>query len=144
MVEATAVSAEGRISPGDVGLWNDEQLGAFKPIIKFIKEQGATPAMQLAHAGRKASSQVPWVDQGRPLRKDEGAWTTIAPSALPFANGHPTPKALSTQELSRITDDFVSSAKRAKEAGVEVIELHAAHGYLMHEFLSHDIESTNR
>lgn len=135
IVEATGVSPEGRISPGDVGLWNDEQLAAFARITKFIREQGAVPGVQLAHAGRKASAHVPW-EGGKALSRDEGAWQTLGPSAVPFAEGWPAPRAMTEDDLAQVAAQFVASTERAVRAGFEVVELHFAHGYLLHEFLS--------
>lgn len=133
MVEATAVSPEGRISPGDSGIWSDEHARAFQPIAAFIKAQGAVPAIQLAHAGRKASTDAPWRG-GKPI-VGEGSWQTIAPSAVPFGN-YPTPRAMTRQEIEETVAQFVSAAKRSLTAGFEVVEIHMAHGYLLHEFLS--------
>jgi 2,4-dienoyl-CoA reductase-like NADH-dependent reductase (Old Yellow Enzyme family) len=135
MAEATAVSPEGRISPSDLGLWNDEQAREFMPITKFILENGAVPGVQLAHAGRKASTAEPWNGAG-PLLPGQGGWTTLAPSSLPFAHGYSTPKEASELEIDMIVKQFVKAAKRALAAGFQVIELHMAHGYLLHQFLS--------
>jgi 2,4-dienoyl-CoA reductase-like NADH-dependent reductase (Old Yellow Enzyme family) len=133
--EATAVSPEGRISPGDTGLWSDAHADAFRPIAAFIKSRGAAPAVQLAHAGRKASTDVPWRGGG-PLTKAEGGWETLAPSALPFAQGHIVPREMSAADVDAVVAQFRDTAVRAHEAGFEVVELHMAHGYLLHEFLS--------
>ena len=139
-VEATGVEPEGRISHGDVGLWNDEQRAALARIAAFLKSQGAVPAIQLAHAGRKASSHRPW--QGRTAitpdnaQAGEPAWQTYAPSAIPFDTGYPTPQALDQAGLDRIKAAFVAAARRADAAGFDLVEVHAAHGYLLHEFLS--------
>ena len=135
MVEATAVTPAGRISPGDMGLWSDAHAEALKPIAQFIKAQGAIPGIQLAHAGRKASVDAPWRG-GKPLDTASGSWQTVAPSALPFAPGSPVPHALEPGEISQILDAFVAATRRARSAGFEVVELHLAHGYLLHEFLS--------
>jgi 2,4-dienoyl-CoA reductase-like NADH-dependent reductase (Old Yellow Enzyme family) len=135
MAEATAVSPEGRISPGDTGIWSDAHTEAFRPIAAFIKSQHAIPAIQLAHAGRKASTDAPW-RAGAPLSPAAGGWQPLAPSALPFAAGSPVPRALSTTDLDAIEGQFVDAARRARVAGFEVIEIHMAHGYLLHEFLS--------
>ncbi len=135
LTEATAVSPEGRISPLDLGLWNDGQRDAFRRITRFLESQGAVPAIQLAHAGRKASTAAPW-DGGRALRADEGGWTTIAPSPLPFADGDPVPHEMTTQEIKRVVADFAKSAELALAAGFKVAEVHGAHGYLIGEFLS--------
>src|SRR5919112_651906 len=133
--EATAVSPEGRISPADTGLWSDAHAEAFAPIAAFIKSQGAAPAVQLAHAGRKASTDVPWRG-GRPLSESEGGWQTLAPSALPFAEGHPVPREMDDGDLNAVVSQFRDAAARSLAAGFEVLELHMAHGYLLHEFLS--------
>lgn len=135
MVEASAVTAQGRISPDDSGIWNGEQAQAFAPIVEFIRAQGAVPAIQLAHAGRKASTDLPWKGSG-PLDAKHGGWQTIAASALPFAAGHPMPREATLQDLEIILGQFVSAARRSAEAGFEVVEIHMAHGYLLHEFLS--------
>ncbi len=135
MVEATAVQPEGRITPGDTGLWDDDHLEPFARIARFIKSQGVIPAIQLAHAGRKASCHVPW-EGGAPLQPHEGAWQTVAPSELPFAPGHPTPKAATLDDIQAIIASFAAATRRAVQAGYQVIELHSAHGYLLHEFLS--------
>jgi 2,4-dienoyl-CoA reductase-like NADH-dependent reductase (Old Yellow Enzyme family) len=134
-VEATAVTAEGRISPGDSGIWSDAHAEAFQRITRFISEQGAVPAIQLAHAGRKASTDAPWRG-GKPLTSGEGGWTPVAPSALPFAEGYPIPRELSMAELDGVVEDFAAAAARAHDAGFQCIELHMAHGYLLHQFLS--------
>jgi 2,4-dienoyl-CoA reductase-like NADH-dependent reductase (Old Yellow Enzyme family) len=135
IAEATAVSPEGRISPGDTGLWSDEHTRAFRPIASFIKAQGAAAGIQLAHAGRKASTDVTWRG-GKPLTETEGGWQTLAPSALPFAANHPSPREMNAQEIAAVVEQFVDAARRSVEAGFDVIELHMAHGYLLHEFLS--------
>ena len=135
MVEATAVTPEGRISLGDMGLWSDAHAEALKPIAQFIKAQGAIPGIQLAHAGRKASVDAPWRG-GKPLDTASSSWQTVAPSALPFAPGSPVPHALERAEISLVLEAFVAAARRARSAGFEVVELHLAHGYLLHEFLS--------
>ena len=133
--EATAVSAEGRISPDDLGLWKDEHILFLKRITSFIKEHDAVPGIQLAHAGRKASHHSPWKG-AHPLTPDEGAWQTVAPCAIPFKEGSPTPKALDKEGIRKVLNDFRRSAERAVEAGFELIEIHGAHGYLLHEFYS--------
>ncbi|EQD76927.1 NADH-dependent flavin oxidoreductase [mine drainage metagenome] len=135
MTEATAVSAEARISPSDTGIWSSAQCEAWKPIVRFIREQGAVPGIQLAHAGRKASTNAPW-EGGRPLKPDEGGWTPVAPSPLPFADGYPVPEALDASGIMTLETEFIEAAQNAHLAGFEVLELHFAHGYLMHEFLS--------
>ncbi|HVF43528.1 MAG TPA: NADH:flavin oxidoreductase/NADH oxidase [Pyrinomonadaceae bacterium] len=133
--EATAVSPEGRISPGDAGLWSDAHAEAFAPVAAFIKSQGAVAAVQLAHAGRKASTDVPWRG-GKPLSESEGGWQTLAPSALPFAEGQPVPRETGEGDLDAVVSQFRDAAARSLAAGFEVVELHMAHGYLLHEFLS--------
>ncbi len=133
--EATAVTPEGRISPQDLGLWEDAQIAPLARITAFIKEQGAVPGIQLAHAGRKASTARPW-EGGQPLSSAQGGWPVVGPSAIPFAEGYPTPHALTVGEIDDIIAAFAQSAARAREAGFEIIEIHAAHGYLLHEFLS--------
>ena len=135
IAEATGVSAEGRISPGDTGLWNGAQVDAFRRITDFVSTQGAVPGLQLAHAGRKASTHVPWRG-GKALAPDEGAWTTLAPSSLPFDAGSPVPREMTAADMDRVTDEFAAAARRAVDAGFGVVEVHAAHGYLLHEFLS--------
>jgi len=133
--EATAVSAEGRISPTDAGLWNDTQLEAYRPIARFIKEQGAVPGIQIAHAGRKASTTAPW-DGNKGIHESQGGWPVIAPSALPFNDDYPKPRAMSEADIAAVVQSFAKAAERSLAAGYEVIEVHAAHGYLLHEFLS--------
>ncbi|WP_367123212.1 NADH:flavin oxidoreductase/NADH oxidase [Streptomyces phytohabitans] len=135
MVEATAVSPEGRISPADLGIWNDTQTTALRRVTEFVKAHGAVPAVQLAHAGRKASTGLPWRG-GAPLGADEGGWRTSAPSPLPFGEGHPVPDELSTDAMAAVTRQFADAARRALDAGFEVAEIHGAHGYLIGEFLS--------
>ena len=133
--EATAVSPEGRITPADLGIWKDEHIEGLQRITQFIERNGAVPGIQLAHAGRKASHRPPWED-GTPLKDDEGAWTTVAPSAIPFKEGTPTPIALDDAGIQKVVEDFKQGAKRALQAGFKVVEIHAAHGYLLHEFYS--------
>jgi 2,4-dienoyl-CoA reductase-like NADH-dependent reductase (Old Yellow Enzyme family) len=133
--EATAVTPEGRISPMDLGIWNDAQRDVLAPITAFIRAQGALPAIQLAHAGRKGSTAVPWKGHGK-VDVAEGGWQTLAPSALPYGDGYPDPRAMTEAELSEVTAAFVAAARRADAAGFEIVELHAAHGYLLHTFLS--------
>ena len=135
MVEATAVSPEGRISPDDSGIWSDAHAQAFAPITRFIREQGAVAGMQLAHAGRKASTDRPWLGGG-PLGPDKRGWQPIAPSPLPFTPEYPAPRGVSAADLDIIRRQFVDAAKRARDAGFQVIEVHMAHGYLLHQFLS--------
>ncbi|XLZ69162.1 NADH:flavin oxidoreductase/NADH oxidase [Massilia sp. SR12] len=136
ILEATAVAPEGRISPADLGLWSDEQRQALAPIVQAIRRHAPIKlAVQLAHAGRKASSAPPF-EGGQALTVEQGGWPTVAPSALPHAPGDPLPLALDQAGLARIKADFVSAAQRAHELGIEAIELHGAHGYLLHQFLS--------
>lgn len=133
--EATAVSPEGRISPSDAGIWSDAHAQSYKKITMFIKEQGAIAGIQLAHAGRKASTAEPW-NGGKLVDEGYGGWETIAPSAEAFADDYPMPREMTAGDIEKTTNDFVEAAKRAVAAGFEVIEIHAAHGYLFHEFLS--------
>jgi 2,4-dienoyl-CoA reductase-like NADH-dependent reductase (Old Yellow Enzyme family) len=133
--EATAVSPEGRISPGDTGLWNAVQQAAWARIAAFITQQGAAPGIQLAHAGRKGSTHVPWRG-GKALPIEEGGWTPVAPSAIAFADDYPAPAALDSTGIAKVVSDFAAATVRARAAGFAVIEIHAAHGYLFHEFLS--------
>jgi 2,4-dienoyl-CoA reductase-like NADH-dependent reductase (Old Yellow Enzyme family) len=135
MVEATAVSPAGRISPGDTGIWSDAHAEAFKPITAFIKSQGAVPGIQLAHAGRKASTDVPWRGGGF-LREAEGGWQTMAPSPIPFREDETPPREMSVAEVEEVIVQFAEAARRSFDAGFEVVEIHMAHGYLLHEFLS--------
>ncbi|MEJ2361612.1 MAG: NADH:flavin oxidoreductase/NADH oxidase [Gammaproteobacteria bacterium] len=134
-VEASAVTPEGRISPGDTGLWSDAHSEAFARITRFLRDQGSVAAIQLAHAGRKASCDVPWRG-GKALADGQGAWTTLAPSAIPFAETNPAPHALDDKELDELVAAFAAAARRAQDAGFECVEVHMAHGYLLHEFLS--------
>jgi 2,4-dienoyl-CoA reductase-like NADH-dependent reductase (Old Yellow Enzyme family) len=133
--EATAVSPEGRISPDDAGIWNDKQAEAYKRIISFIKSQNSVPGIQLAHAGRKASTYSPWKGAGK-VSIESGGWQTIAPSAIPFSANFPSPKEMNVEDITLVIDQFCQAAKRSLDAGFEIIELHMAHGYLGHEFLS--------
>ena len=133
--EATSVSPEGRISPEDLGLWKDEQMDKMKSINQFIISQNSIPGIQLAHAGRKASSASPW-NGGRKVPIDQGGWDTVAPSAVGFYENEKPPLALDKTGIQKVVSDFRSATKRAVEAGFQVMEIHAAHGYLMHQFLS--------
>lgn len=133
--EATAVSPEGRISPSDAGIWSDAHAEAYKKITEFIKQQGAVAGIQLAHAGRKASTAEPW-NGGKIVDEGYGGWETVAPSAIAFADDYPVPREMTKEDIEKATEDFVLAARRAVEAGFEVIEIHSAHGYLFHEFLS--------
>jgi 2,4-dienoyl-CoA reductase-like NADH-dependent reductase (Old Yellow Enzyme family) len=136
MTEASAVLAEARISPQDLGIYLDDHIPMLARIFRFIEEQGAVPAMQLAHAGRKASTAQPWKGGGA-VEESDGGWRPIwAPSALPFSPASITPQALDESEIARVVRAFGTAAKRAREAGAKLLEIHAAHGYLLHEFLS--------
>jgi 2,4-dienoyl-CoA reductase-like NADH-dependent reductase (Old Yellow Enzyme family) len=136
IIEATAVEEIGRITPGDLGLYADDNEAALGRVLKAIRRHSRIPvAIQLAHAGRKASSHVPW-QGGQCLTPEEGAWQTVAPSAVPHAHGEPPPAALDAEGLLRVKAAFVRSAQRAKALDLDAIELHAAHGYLLHQFLS--------
>ncbi|MCX5834061.1 MAG: NADH:flavin oxidoreductase/NADH oxidase [Deltaproteobacteria bacterium] len=135
IAEATAVSPEGRISPADCGIWSEKQAQAFQRITSFIKDQGAVPGIQLAHAGRKASTDIPWRGEA-PLLTGQGGWQPIAPSPLPFDEGYPVPHEMAVEDLEEVRSRFVAGARRSLEAGFQVIEIHMAHGYLLHEFLS--------
>ncbi|MET0582897.1 MAG: NADH:flavin oxidoreductase/NADH oxidase [Pseudoxanthomonas sp.] len=135
ITEAAAVSAEGRISPADAGFWNDAQAQGWSRIAAFIRAQGAVPGTQLAHAGRKASTAEPWKG-GKAVAVADGGWEPVAPSALAFNDDYPFPKALDEAGISKVIADFRAAAVRALDAGFQLIELHAAHGYLLHQFLS--------
>ena len=133
--EATAVSPEGRISPEDLGLWNNEQIDKLKQITQFIISQNSVPGIQLAHAGRKASAASPW-NGGRKVANDNGGWDTVAPSAIAYHDNEKAPIALDKNGIQKVIADFKAATKRAHEAGYQVVEIHAAHGYLLHQFLS--------
>lgn len=133
--EATAVVPEGRISPADLGIWSDDHGRALERIVRFIQGQGSKAGLQIAHAGRKASTNAPWLG-GQPLSRDKGGWQPVAPSPIPFAEGYPTPHELSEGEIEGVIQAFVRATERAHRAGFDVLELHFAHGYLVHEFLS--------
>ena len=136
MIESTAVEADGRITPGDLGLWNDATGAAFRPVLALIRQYSKIPVvLQLAHAGRKASSHVPWKG-GQLIPPSEGGWVTHAPSALPHKEGEAAPLALDKPGLIRVREAFVAAAKRAVSLGFDGLELHGGHGYLLHEFLS--------
>jgi 2,4-dienoyl-CoA reductase-like NADH-dependent reductase (Old Yellow Enzyme family) len=135
MVEATAVEERGRISSSDTGIYEEAHVASWRPMAKFIREAGAVAGMQLAHAGRKASVVPPWLG-GKPVPLSEGGWQGVSSSALPFDDGFMTPHALSVPEIEKVVAAFRTGAERALAAGFEVLELHAAHGYLLHQFLS--------
>ena len=135
MTEAAAVCPEGRISPEDAGIWSQAHANAWAPIAAFIKAQGAIASIQLAHAGRKASTYSPWRGSGL-VKEGEGGWQVVGPSAVPFSDKFPMPREMNEADLKKCRDDFVAAAKFALSAGFDVPEVHAAHGYLMHEFLS--------
>jgi 2,4-dienoyl-CoA reductase-like NADH-dependent reductase (Old Yellow Enzyme family) len=136
LTEATAVLPEGRISPHDLGIWADGHIEMLSRIVRFIHDQGSVAGMQLAHAGRKASTRRPWEEAGT-LAESEGGWTNVvAPSALPFTDTYPMPQALTRDGIQQVVAAFAAAARRACQAGFRVVEIHAAHGYLIHEFLS--------
>lgn len=135
MAEATAVEARGRISPGDTGIYEDAHAESWRPIAEFIRSQGAVPGIQLAHAGRKGSVTPPW-DGGKAIAPQDGGWVPVAPSAISFGDGFAVPEALEKKGLEEILGAFQRAAERALAAGFEVLEIHAAHGYLLHQFLS--------
>ena len=136
IAEATAVEARGRISPADLGLWKDDHMAPLARIAAFIRSQGAVAGIQLAHAGRKASTNKPWVDRGALIPENQGGWRPVAPSAIPFREHEPAPIELSKSEIRGIVDAFADAARRALESGFQVVEIHGAHGYLINEFLS--------
>ncbi len=135
MAEATAVSAEGRISPSDTGIWKDEHVGAWRRVAQFISAQGAVPAIQLAHAGWKASTAAPWLG-GKAVDPQNGGWRSIGVGDTAFTDGYPIPRQATSEDIDRICREWRDAAGRAIEAGFEMIEIHAAHGYLLHSFLS--------
>ncbi|MGH9740484.1 MAG: NADH:flavin oxidoreductase/NADH oxidase [Candidatus Acidiferrales bacterium] len=135
ITEASAVTAEGRISPADLGIWKDEHIAPLARIATFIRGQGAAPGIQLAHAGRKGSTRRPW-EGGGGIPDSEGGWTPVAPSAIAFEERYRTPVELDGRGIRAIVDAFAAAAGRAQRAGFRVVEIHAAHGYLIHEFLS--------
>ena len=135
IMEATAVSPEGRITPADMGIWDDDHIGDLSGIATFINSQGSAAGIQLAHAGRKASTTEPWLG-GKLIPESEGGWTVLAPSPIPFAEGYGQPFEMAGPDVDKVISDFKSAAARAVKARFKVIELHAAHGYLIHEFLS--------
>jgi 2,4-dienoyl-CoA reductase-like NADH-dependent reductase (Old Yellow Enzyme family) len=133
--EATAVSPEGRISPQDLGIWSDDHVPMLARITAFLREHGAAAGIQLAHAGRKASTAQPW-QGGAPVPVGQGGWPVVGPSAIPFDDGHPVPTALDGDGIAKVKADFAAATRRALAAGFQVAEIHAAHGYLLHSFLS--------
>jgi 2,4-dienoyl-CoA reductase-like NADH-dependent reductase (Old Yellow Enzyme family) len=133
--EASAVTAEGRISPDDLGIWGDQHIDSLAPIVRFVHAQGVPVGIQLAHAGRKGSTHRPWSGHGAVAPAQRG-WTPVGPTAIPFADDYPTPRALDAAGIAAIVKAFADAAGRALTAGFDVVELHAAHGYLIHEFLS--------
>lgn len=135
-VEASAVTAEGRITPGDMGLWDDRHIEPLARIARFVERMGAVPAIQLAHAGRKASCQPPFKGGARIVDPAQGGWPVVAPSPIPFVDGDPPPIALDESGIAKIVEAWAKAAKRAVDAGFRIIEIHGAHGYLLHEFLS--------
>ena len=133
--EATAVSPEGRISPEDLGIWKDEHIEKLQQINQFIRGQNAVPGIQLAHAGRKASVSAPW-NGNKKLDATQGGWQTVAPSAIGYHDNEATPVAMDSEAIQKVITDFKTATKRAVQAGYQVVEIHAAHGYLLHQFLS--------
>jgi 2,4-dienoyl-CoA reductase-like NADH-dependent reductase (Old Yellow Enzyme family) len=133
--EASAVEKRGRISSADTGIYEDAHVESWRPIVEFVSSHGAIPGMQLAHAGRKASTMPPWTG-GKPVSVQDGGWEPVGPSALAFDAGYNVPHALSVSEIGETVEAFRKSAERALAAGFEVIEIHAAHGYLLHQFMS--------
>jgi 2,4-dienoyl-CoA reductase-like NADH-dependent reductase (Old Yellow Enzyme family) len=135
MVEASGVSPEGRITAWDSGIWSEAHADAFRPIVDFIHAQDSVAGIQIAHAGRKASTEKPWRG-GHAIAEGPHSWTTLAPSAIPFRAGDPVPHALTREEIDEVVGQFARAARLALRAGFRVVEIHAAHGYLLHEFLS--------
>lgn len=133
--EATAVTPEGRISPDDLGIWSDDHVPMLRRIAALVRAHGAACGLQLAHAGRKASTSAPWKGN-KPIAPGEGGWPVLGPSPLPFAPGYPAPHELAAGEIAVVVEAFAAAARRALAAGFQVLEIHAAHGYLIHEFLS--------
>jgi 2,4-dienoyl-CoA reductase-like NADH-dependent reductase (Old Yellow Enzyme family) len=133
--EASSVSPEGRITPGDLGLWDDRHIERLQEIVKFLEDHGAVPGIQLAHAGRKASCAKPW-HGGKQLKPEEGGWKTIAPSAIAFDTDENIPIVLDDSGINKVVADFKSAAQKARVARYKLVEIHAAHGYLIHQFLS--------
>jgi 2,4-dienoyl-CoA reductase-like NADH-dependent reductase (Old Yellow Enzyme family) len=136
MVEATAVTRDGRISPGDMGIWTDEHIEPLARIARFVHSQGAIAGIQLAHAGRKASCDLPWKGGASLKGQEQGGWPVVAPSPIPFDEGDPVPRPLDDPGIDVVVNAFEAATRRALAAGFRVIEIHSAHGYLLHEFLS--------
>jgi len=136
IAEAAAILPEGRITPEDIGIWKDEHIAPLQRLTRFIEAQGSYAAIQLAHAGRKASAYRPWAGKAGSIPAAEGGWSTVGPSALPFDSNFAAPAELSVADIARYVQAFVDAAQRALQAGFKVVEVHAAHGYLLHEFLS--------
>jgi 2,4-dienoyl-CoA reductase-like NADH-dependent reductase (Old Yellow Enzyme family) len=134
--EAAAVSAEGRISPQDLGIYDDRHVEGLARIVRFVKEQGAAAGIQLAHAGRKGSTPRPWGSSGRAVSPEDGGWEPVGPTEAAFSAGYPVPRELTAADLAVVVSSFRTAAMRARAAGFDVAEIHAAHGYLIHEFLS--------
>lgn len=134
--EASAVESRGRISPGDLGIYEERHEPPLARIAEFVRSQGAVPGIQLAHAGRKASSNVPWEKGGSQIAVTDGGWPAVAPSPIPFRDGDAPPEELTVREIHGIVESFAAAAERARRAGFQVVEVHGAHGYLIHEFLS--------
>ena len=135
MMEATAVAPWGRITPSDSGLWSEDLAEAFSSLTRFLKDQGAVPGVQIAHAGRKASTDLPWRGGG-PLGEEDGGWLPVAPSSVPFGPGHPTPREMTEADIRSLVERFANAACFARTAGFEVVEIHMSHGYLLQQFLS--------
>jgi 2,4-dienoyl-CoA reductase-like NADH-dependent reductase (Old Yellow Enzyme family) len=133
--EATAIAPDGRITPGDLGIWSDDHISGFKQIVEFIHQYGSVAGIQLAHAGRKASCDLPW-NGGKQLDFKNGGWQTVAPSEIPFVEGDRIPQSLNKDGIRKVISDFKEAAMRALKAGFNVVEIHSAHGYLLQEFLS--------
>jgi 2,4-dienoyl-CoA reductase-like NADH-dependent reductase (Old Yellow Enzyme family) len=136
MTEATAVTAQGRISPADLGIWSDDHVDGLARIVRFVRSQGSAAAIQLAHAGRKGSTSVPWDGPLRAVPASAGGWQVAGPTADPFSSGYARPAALTAADIDAIVSAFAAAARRSLDAGFDVAEVHAAHGYLIHEFLS--------
>lgn len=135
IVEATAVDPRGRITPGDLGIYREEHVEGLRRLVGFIRSQGAVPGIQIGHAGRKASCHVPW-EGGLPIPVGQGGWPVVGASPIPLAEGHPVPEPLTEAEIASLVEAFRTGARRSREAGFEFLELHGAHGYLLHSFLS--------